>query len=77
MPNRNWTGKNSVITLDIKTLLKSGRGSVLMEFVLVLPVYIAVMGGTLWIGMKSLDAINLRSADHWSEIGRASCRERV
>ena len=37
-----------------------------MEFVLVLPVYIAVMGGTLWIGMKSLDAINLRSADHWS-----------
>lgn len=37
-----------------------------MEFVLVLPVYIAVMGGILWIGMKSLDAINLRSADHWS-----------
>jgi len=37
-----------------------------MEFVLVLPVYIAVMGGVLWIGMKSLDAINLRSADHWS-----------
>jgi len=37
-----------------------------MEFVLVLPVYIAVMGGVLWIGMKSLDAINLRSADHWA-----------
>ena len=51
---------------DINKIMKSGRGSVLMEFVLVLPVYIAVMGGTLWIGMKSLDAINLRSADHWS-----------
>ena len=37
-----------------------------MEFVLVLPVYIAVMGGVLWIGMKSLDAITLRSADHWA-----------
>ena len=37
-----------------------------MEFVLVLPVYIAVMGGTLWLGMRSLDAVNLRSSDHWA-----------
>ena len=37
-----------------------------MEFVLVLPVYIAVLGGTLWLGQRSLDAINLRSADHWT-----------
>lgn len=37
-----------------------------MEFVLVLPIYIAVMGGTLWLGMRSLDAINLRSSDHWA-----------
>lgn len=37
-----------------------------MEFVLVLPVYIAVMGGILWLGMRSLDAINLRSSDHWA-----------
>ena len=37
-----------------------------MEFVLVLPIYIAVMGGTLWLGLRSLDAINLRSSDHWA-----------
>lgn len=37
-----------------------------MEFVLVLPVYIAVMGGVLWVGMRSLDAINLRTSDHWA-----------
>ena len=36
-----------------------------MEFVLVLPVYMAVIGGILWLGLKSLDAVNLRSADHW------------
>ena len=53
-------------TWDIKKAFCSRHGSVLMEFVLVLPVYIAVMGGVLWIGMKSLDAINLRSADHWA-----------
>ena len=53
-------------TWDIKKAFCSQCGSVLMEFVLVLPVYIAVMGGVLWIGMKSLDAINLRSADHWT-----------
>ena len=50
-------------TLD--NLFRSRRGSVLMEFVLVLPVYMATIGGILWLGMKSLDAINLRSADHW------------
>lgn len=43
----------------------SERGSVLMEFVIVLPLYIAVMGGILSIGLTSLDMINLRSADHW------------
>ena len=53
-------------TWDTEKTNKSRRGSVLMEFVLVLPVYIVVMGGVLWIGMKSLDAINLRSADHWA-----------
>ena len=37
-----------------------------MEFVLVLPIYIAVMGGILWLGMRSIDAINLRSSDHWA-----------
>ena len=42
------------------------RGSVLMEFVLVLPVYMAVIGGVLWLGLKSLDATNLRAADHWA-----------
>ena len=41
------------------------RGSVLMEFVLVLPVYLAVLGGILWMGFRSLDAIGLRSADRW------------
>ena len=46
-------------------LFRSRRGSVLMEFVLVLPVYMATLGGILWLGMKSLDAINLRAADHW------------
>ena len=46
-------------------LFSSPRGSVLMEFVLVLPVYMATIGGILWLGMKSLDATNLRSADHW------------
>ena len=45
--------------------ISSSRGSVLMEFVLVLPVYMAAIGGIMWLGMKSLDAINLRSADHW------------
>ena len=45
--------------------ISSNRGSVLMEFVLVLPVYMAVIGGILWLGLKSLDAVNLRSADHW------------
>ena len=37
-----------------------------MEFVLVLPIYVAVMGGVLWLGLRSLDAINLRASDHWS-----------
>ena len=46
-------------------LFSSGRGSVLMEFVLVLPIYMAAIGGILWLGMKSLDAVNLRAADHW------------
>ena len=46
-------------------LFSSGRGSVLMEFVLVLPIYMATIGGILWLGMKSLDAVNLRAADHW------------
>ena len=36
-----------------------------MEFVLVLPLYMATLGGILWLGMKSLDATNLRAADHW------------
>ena len=45
--------------------IASCRGSVLMEFVLVLPIYMATIGGILWLGMKSLDAINLRAADHW------------
>ncbi|MCI5778563.1 MAG: pilus assembly protein [Lentisphaeria bacterium] len=45
---------------------RSGKGSVLMEFVLVLPIYVAVIGGALWLGMRSLDAVNLRSSDHWS-----------
>lgn len=36
-----------------------------MEFVLVLPLYMATLGGILWLGLKSLDATNLRSADHW------------
>lgn len=48
-----------------ENLFRSRRGSVLMEFVLVLPVYMATLGGILWLGMKSLDAINLRAADHW------------
>lgn len=47
-------------------LLRGRKGSVLLEFVLALPVYVAVMGGTLWIGLRSLDATNLRSADHWA-----------
>lgn len=55
-----------MIISDIKKLFRASHGSVLMEFVLVLPVYIAVMGGILWIGMRSLDAVNLRSSDHWS-----------
>ncbi len=50
----------------IEKFFRDRRGSVLMEFVLVLPVYVAVMGGALWIGQRSLDAINLRSSDHWS-----------
>ena len=37
-----------------------------MEFVLVLPIYITVMGGVLWLGMRSLDAVNLRVGDHWA-----------
>lgn len=37
-----------------------------MEFVLVLPIYVAVVGGVLWLGMRSLDAINLRASDHWA-----------
>jgi len=55
-----------VITSAIKQLLRGRGGSVLMEFILVLPVYVAVMGGVLWLGLRSLDAVNLRSADHWS-----------
>lgn len=43
----------------------SEQGSVLMEFVLVLPIYIMVLGGILWIGMRSLDATGLRTADRW------------
>lgn len=50
----------------LQSLLKSARGSVLMEFVLVLPLYMAALGGVLWLGEKSLDTINLRSANHWS-----------
>ena len=53
-------------TSDIKKRFLSSRGSVLMEFVMVLPVYIAVMGGTLWMGLKSLDATMLRTVDHWA-----------
>ena len=37
-----------------------------MEFVMILPVYIAVMGGVLWMGIRSLEVINLSSADHWA-----------
>ena len=55
-----------MITSLIEKFFRSRRGSVLMEFVLVLPVYVAVIGGALWIGQSSLDAINLRSSDHWS-----------
>ena len=55
-----------MIISRIEHLFRGRGGSVLMEFVLVLPVYIAVMGGTLWLGLRSLDAINLRSSDHWS-----------
>jgi hypothetical protein len=47
-------------------ILVSARGSVLMEFVMVLPVYMATLGGVLWLGFKSLDATNLRAADHWA-----------
>ncbi len=47
-------------------LLRSCRGSVLMEFVIVLPVYMAALGGIIWVGEKSLDTISLRSANHWS-----------
>ena len=68
----NCSGINSGIIWDIEIMKKqlqhlitSRRGSVLMEFVLVLPVYMAAIGGILWVGMKSLDAINLRAADHW------------
>ncbi len=50
----------------MKRLFKSTRGSVLMEFVMVLPVYMAALGGIVWVGEKSLDTINLRSANHWS-----------
>lgn len=45
---------------------KDSDGSVLMEFVIILPAYLAVIGGILSVGTKSLDAINLRSADHWA-----------
>ena len=31
-----------------------------MEFVMVLPVYLATLGGIIWMGEKSLDAISLR-----------------
>lgn len=68
----NSSGTNFVIIWGIRVMranffkrMSSSRGSVLMEFVLVLPVYMAVIGGILWLGMKSLDAINLRAADHW------------
>jgi hypothetical protein len=43
----------------------SQRGSVLMEFVLVLPIYMVVIGGILWMGFRSLDATGLRTADRW------------
>lgn len=36
-----------------------------MEFILVLPLYAAALGGILWLGTRSLDAIGLRSADRW------------
>ena len=49
-----------------RKFLDSRGGSVLMEFVIVLPLYMAALGGVLWVGEKSLDAINLRSANHWS-----------
>ena len=55
-----------MITSNIDRKSRSRQGSVLMEFVMVLPVYVAVMGGILWIGMRSLDAINLRVSDHWT-----------
>ena len=55
-----------MITSNIDRKSRSRQGSVLMEFVMVLPVYVAVMGGILWIGMRSLDAINLRVSDHWA-----------
>lgn len=47
-------------------LFRCSGGSVLMEFVMVLPVYLATLGGIIWMGEKSLDAISLRSANHWS-----------
>lgn len=49
----------------IRRFLLAQKGSVLMEFVLVLPVYMVALGGILWIGMRSLDATGLRSADRW------------
>lgn len=49
-----------------RKFLDSRGGSVLMEFVIVLPLYMAALGGVIWLGEKSLDAINLRSANHWS-----------
>ena len=50
----------------LNSLFVSGRGSVLMEFVIVLPLYMATLGGVIWVGEKSLDAISLCSANHWS-----------
>ena len=43
----------------MKRLFNSTRGSVLMEFVMVLPVYMAALGGIVWVGEKSLDTIGV------------------
>jgi len=49
----------------LKKLFSCERGSVLMEFVMVMPLYITTLGGIFWIGYKSLDADNLRPAASW------------
>ncbi|MCQ2380140.1 MAG: hypothetical protein MJ025_04385 [Victivallaceae bacterium] len=45
--------------------ISGNRGSVLMEFIIVLPVYIASLGGIMMMGMAMYDSIALRTTDHW------------